>query len=81
MTQAVFVGLRGEWAEKQKQGVFRAGKIFPANCAGFVQNARMKAMIARMALLSRIVHPGPKSYPLNEWAEAVNLRDVRLRLP
>lgn len=28
-----------------------------------------------------IVHPGPKSYPLNEWAEAVNLPDVRTRLP
>jgi len=27
-----------------------------------------------------IVHPGPKSYPLNEWAEAVSLQDVRPRL-
>jgi len=27
-----------------------------------------------------IVHPGSKSYPLNEWAEAVSLPDVRTRL-
>ncbi len=27
-----------------------------------------------------IVHPGPKSYPLNEWVEAVSLTDLRTRL-
>jgi len=27
-----------------------------------------------------VVYPGPKSYPLNEWAEAVGIRDVPVRL-
>ena len=27
-----------------------------------------------------VVHPGPRSYPLNEWAEAVSIQDVRARL-
>jgi len=27
-----------------------------------------------------VVHPGPGSYPLNEWAEAVSIHDVRARL-
>jgi predicted AAA+ superfamily ATPase len=27
-----------------------------------------------------VVHPGPKSYPLNEWAEALSLQDTRRRV-
>lgn len=27
-----------------------------------------------------IIHPGPKSYPLNQWAEATSLPDLRTRL-
>lgn len=27
-----------------------------------------------------VVHPGTKSYPLNDWAETVSLRDLRTRL-
>ena len=27
-----------------------------------------------------VIHPGPKSYPLNDWAEAVSLRTIRTRL-
>ncbi len=27
-----------------------------------------------------LIHPGPKSYPLNEWAEATRLPDLRLGL-
>jgi hypothetical protein len=27
-----------------------------------------------------VVHPGPKSYPLNEWAEALSLQDTRMRV-
>ena len=41
-----------------------------------LQVAREDLRLARVF----IVHPGRKSYPLNEWAEAVSLQDARTRI-